>query len=216
MGCSVLPASEMKPLFTIGHSTHDFPKFLGLLKEYQIEVVVDVRSQPFSRFPWFSRPSLERELRANGIRYLFLGKELGARRDERECYIGRRADYDRIAQTPAFHSGIGRLKTGAEDFRIALVCAEKDPLDCHRTILICRHAKEFADVFHIHADGHLESHGEAESRLLLRYHPHGPDLFRSRIEILNEAYKGRGEEINYVEEPASSTILKQEPENDEL
>ena len=205
----------MKPLFTIGHSTHEFPKFLDLLREHQIEVVVDVRSRPFSRFPWFSRPSLEPQLKANGIRYLFLGKELGARRDERECYIGRRADYDRIAQTPAFCSGINRLRTGVESFRIALVCAEKDPLDCHRTILVCRYAKEFADVSHIHADGHLESHAEAECRLLLRYHPHGPDLFRSRIEILNEAYKRRGEEINYVEEPPSSSILREEPANDE-
>jgi len=87
-------------LFTIGHSTHDFPRFLGLLKQHGIEIVADVRSRPFSRLQWFCRPSLEKELKENGIRYVFLGQELGARRDERDCYIGDRADYDRIAQSP--------------------------------------------------------------------------------------------------------------------
>ena len=204
----------MNPLFTIGHSTHEFAKFLALLKQHGIQVVTDVRSRPFSRFAWFCRPALEKELKANGIRYLFLGNELGARRDERDCYIGSRADYDLIAATPAYKGGIERLRTGVESYRIALMCSEREPLDCHRTILVCRHAKEFADIFHIHADGHLESHEEVETRMLSRYHPGGSDLFRSRIELLNEAYKRRGEEINYVE-PTESSAVREEPVNDE-
>ena len=202
-------------LFTIGHSTHEFAKFLGLLQQHGIQVVTDVRSRPFSRFPWFSRPTLEKELKANGIGYVFLGLELGARREERECYIGARADYDLISLASAYRNGIERLQIGVKSYRISLMCSEREPLDCHRTILVCRHAKEFAEVFHIHADGHLESHEEAETRMLSRYNPGGQDLFRSRTELLNEAYKRRGEEINYVEQTQSSSTVRDEPWNDE-
>jgi len=202
-------------LFTIGHSTHEFPRFLELLQQHDIEIVADVRSRPFSRLPWFCRPSLELELKGVGIRYVFLGLELGARRDERECYIGKRADYDRIAQTPLFRKGIDRLKTGIPKYRIALMCAEKDPLDCHRTILVCRYAREFAEVSHIHANGHLESHQMAETRMLARYHQDSSDLFLSRIEQLNKAYQRRGEEIAYVEQPETSSVVRDAPWNDE-
>ena len=204
----------MKPLFTIGHSTHDFPKFLGLLKQHEIQVVADVRSRPNSRLPWFSRPPLEKELQAHGIRYVFLGTELGARRDERECYIGPRADYGLITRTAAYKSGIQRLRNGVADYRIALMCAEREPLDCHRTILVCRDAREFAEIFHIKADGRLETHQEAEVRLLSRYTSPGPDLFRSTDEQLEEAYNRRGEEIAFVDS-AQTPVLREEPMNDE-
>ena len=206
----------MTPLFTIGHSTHEFPRFHALLQQHGIEIVADVRSRPFSRLPWFCRPSLEKELKENGIRYVFLGTELGARRDERECYIGDRVDYDRIAKAPLFQKGLERLKVGVSKGRIALMCAEKDPLDCHRTILVCRYAKEFSDVSHIHADGKLESHERAEIRLLTRYHEDAYDLFRSRIEQLNQAYKRRGEEIAYVEQPETASVVRDAPWNDEF
>jgi uncharacterized protein (DUF488 family) len=205
----------MRPLFTIGHSTHEFARFLGLLKQHEIEVVADVRSRPFSRFPWFCGPALKKELKAQGLGYVFLGDELGARRVEREVYIGPRADYELIARTHAFQEGLERVREGAGKYRVALMCAEKDPLDCHRTVLVCRHAKEFAEIFHIHADGRLESHAAAEERMMSRYSAPEGDLFRSRIEFLNEAYKRRGEEINYVEQPEASSVVRDEPWNDE-
>lgn len=205
----------MKLLFTIGHSTHDFDQFLALLKQHEIEVVADVRSQPYSRFPWFSRPALEKTLKEAGIRYVFLGLELGARRDERECYIGPRADYELIARTPAFEAGMERLRTGVEGYRIALMCSEREPLDCHRTVLVCRYAKEFAEICHIHADGHLEGHEDAEIRMMSRYTSAEGDLFRSRIELLNEAYKRRGEEINYVAQVHGSSVVKEDTLEDE-
>lgn len=203
----------MNPLFTIGHSTHEFAKFLGLLKQHRIEVVADVRSRPYSRFEWFSRSALEKALKENGIRYVFLGEELGARREERECYIGLRADYDLISLTSAFQSGMKRLRTGVEEYRVALMCSEREPLDCHRTVLVCRHAKRFADISHIHADGSLESHADAEVRMMSRYIPEGGDFFRSPQELLDIAYKRRGEEINYVEKPEQSSVLKEDPMN---
>lgn len=204
----------MNPLFTIGHSTHEFDKFLGLLKQHRIEVVADVRSRPYSRFEWFSRPALEKALKENGIRYVFLGEELGARREERECYIGFRADYDLISLTTAFQSGMKRLRKGVEGFRVALMCSEKEPLDCHRTVLVCRHAKHFTeDISHIHADGRLESHADAEIRMQSRYDVAEDDFFRSPEDLLNLAYKRRGLEINYTEKPEPSSVLREDPPN---
>ncbi len=205
------------PLFTIGHSTHEFPNFLDLLKQHQIEVVADVRSRPVSRFPWFCQEALQPALLANGIRYVFLGTELGARREELNCYIGSRADYGRIARTPAYQKGIDRLRKGVMSYRVALMCSEREPLDCHRTILVCRSAKEFAEIFHIWADGRLESHEEAEQRLLSRYFSDEKDIedmFRKEAEKIEIAYKRRGEEINYVDE-RQTAVLREESPNDE-
>ena len=205
----------MNPLFTIGHSTHDFTTFLGLLKQHEIDVVADVRSRPYSRLPWFSRPELEKELKANRVRYVFLGDEFGARRVERECYIGHRADYELIAKTPAFAKGIERLREGVAKFRVALMCAEKDPLDCHRTVLVCRHAKAFSEISHILADGQLETHANAELRMMRKFVPAEGDMFLSRIDLLNKAYRLRGEEINYVEPTETSSVVREEPFQDE-
>jgi len=191
----------MNPLYTIGHSTHELPRFLELLRAHGITEVADVRSQPYSRHtPWFSRESLEHALNAAGIRYVFLGRELGARRDESNCYIQGKVSYDRIAQAQAFCAGLTRLKQDAETARVALLCAEKDPLDCHRTILVSRHAAAFAKIFHIRADGSLEAHAELEQRLRRMYGLFDSDLFLPPEAQLAEAYTRRGEEIAYVEE----------------
>lgn len=205
----------MPPLFTIGHSTHDFSTFLRLLKQHEIDVVADVRSRPYSRMPWFSRPELEKELKTNRVLYVFLGDELGARRIERETYIGPRADYELIARTPAFARGMARLREGVAKFRVALMCAEKDPLDCHRTVLVCRHAKTFSQISHILADGMLETHADAELRMMRKFVPAEGDMFLSRIELLNQAYRLLGEEINYVEPTETSSVLKEELGQDE-
>ena len=156
------------PLFTIGHSNMDAPSFVKLLQQHRIENVADVRSSPYSQYtPQFNREALQATLKQNGISYVFLGDELGARRAERECYESGQAVYELIAKTPLFNAGLERLLAGAKKFRIALMCAEKDPLTCHRTILVCRNLKIAGlEIQHIHSDGHLESHAEAEQRLL--------------------------------------------------
>jgi uncharacterized protein (DUF488 family) len=192
----------MNPLFTVGHSMHSIEAFLNLLVKHRIQAIADVRSQPYSRhFPWFSRQPLEQSLKGEGIRYAFLGQELGARREERECYIENKVSYERIAATPAFAKGLDRLQKGLQKYRIALLCAEKEPLDCHRTILVARHAARFAEIVHILGDGRLETGQEAENRLLLRcaIDANENDMFRSREEMLAAAYTLRGSEIAYVE-----------------
>lgn len=197
----------MKPeLLTIGHSNHSLDTFLELLRLHRVQVLVDVRSSPYSaRLPQFNREPLKAALKAAGVRYLFLGEELGARRFELDCYVDGVARYERIAKTPAFQSGLERVTKGIQQFRSALMCAEKDPLECHRTILVCRHLRDVAQIQHIRADGSLESHEEAESRLMTEERVPTDDFFTPRDQLLARAYDQRGGAIAYHEsaEPAS-------------
>ena len=129
-----------EPIYTIGHSTHPIETFLELLGMHGVTAVCDVRSTPYSRMnPQFNRETLLQVLRERNIEYVFLGRELGARRDEPGCYIDGQAAYERIAELPAFIEGLARLRRGMDRHVVAIMCAEKEPLDCHRTILICRH-----------------------------------------------------------------------------
>jgi uncharacterized protein (DUF488 family) len=124
-------------VYTIGHSTHSIGRFVELLKSHSVTAVADVRSQPYSRMnPQFSREPLKEALRNANIKYVFLGKELGARSENKSCYRDGQVQYDLLAQTDLFKRGIERVKEGARTYRIALMCAEKEPLECHRTILV--------------------------------------------------------------------------------
>jgi len=191
--------TERRSFFTIGHSNLAIEAFLELLKIHRIQAIADVRSSPYSQYnPQFNRETLKQVLKDSGIDYVFLGVELGARRSEEECYENGQAIYERIAKTSAFKTGFDRLLNGADKMRIALMCAEKDPLTCHRTILICRNLpQDDFRIQHILSDGTLESHVEAEDRLLKSLHLGTPDLFRSREDILIEAYQRQGKKIAY-------------------
>jgi uncharacterized protein (DUF488 family) len=190
----------MRELFTIGHSTQTWEQFLELLTRHRIGAIGDVRSSPYSaRFPQFNREILDRALRGANIRYVFLGDELGARRAERECYVDGVARYDRIARTAAFHAGLERVQTGADRFRLALMCAERDPLECHRTILICRQFRNNMDIRHILGDGRIETHTDAETRLLAEEKVPGDDLFTPREQLIAKAYDRRGNKIAFHE-----------------
>ena len=135
--------NKNRELFTVGHSNLSIEAFISLLQQHEITAVADVRSHPYSRrFPHFSQPTLKASLLNAGIRYVFLGKELGARPEDLSCYEGGKALYQRIADTQLFSEGIQRLLKGTEIYKIALMCAEKDPITCHRTILVCRQLKQ--------------------------------------------------------------------------
>jgi uncharacterized protein (DUF488 family) len=200
-------------VFTIGHSTHSSAAFLALLREQGVEAVADVRSSPFSRFnPQFNREPLEQFLKTNGIRYVFLGKELGARSEDHSCYLHGRVQYERLAQTPVFQSGLDRVLQGAGRYRIALMCAEKEPLECHRTLLVAKALAEHGQpVLHIHADGHLETHEAAMERLLDVTGVAKGDLFRSREQLIAEALGLQEQRVAYVDEAQRSMTLREEP-----
>ncbi|MGA3285091.1 MAG: DUF488 domain-containing protein [Verrucomicrobiota bacterium] len=189
----------MPELFTIGHSTHSWEKFLELLRQHRIETLADVRSSPYSQYnPQFNRDPLQRALREQGIAYVFLGEELGARRSEPECYVNGRVDYSLIARTPAFIRGLERIIREAAKKRVAMMCAEKDPLDCHRCILVSPPLqKRGINVHHIHGDGTLERQEQAERRLAQMFDLTERELFRSADEIVAEAYRLQGEKIAY-------------------
>ena len=200
-------------IFTVGHSTHTSEAFLALLRTHDVTAVADVRSAPYSRFnPQFNRETLAKTLDAHGVLYLFLGRELGARPEDPACYQDGRLLYSRLAGAASFRRGLDRVIEGARPQRLALMCAEKDPLDCHRTILVARElVRRGIDVAHILADGRLEPHDAAVARLLARHGLDQPDLFASRAERIDEAYDTQAERIAYVNEDAGSRTREPQP-----
>jgi uncharacterized protein (DUF488 family) len=186
-------------LYTVGHSNHTCDVFLSLLTAHGVTAVADVRSTPYSRRnPQFNRDDIRAALKSLGIQYVFLGKELGARSNDDSCYVNDKIRYSMLAQTPLFKSGIERLLEGARSHRIALMCAEKDPLDCHRTILVSRElVLRGANILHILSDGSIETQDEALRRLVRRLKLGGEDLFRSEGVTIEEAYERQGNLIAY-------------------
>ncbi len=188
-------------VYTIGHSNHSVERFVSLLQQHGISVVVDVRTVPYSRMqPQFNREKLIGDLKEHNIAYLFLGRELGGRNDDPACYNNGRVQYKLLAKTKVFQEGLKRIVVGSETYRISLMCAEREPLECHRTLLISRELESIGiDVIHIHADGHLEPHEEAMMRLLRQLGLPEQDLFRTRSELINEAYSRQELRIAYVD-----------------
>ena len=158
----------MSIVFTIGHSTHQTEKFIALLLKYSVDAVADVRSHPYSKYnPQFNQDILKKDLANNGVDYVFLGAELGARSEDPCCYVDNKVSYEKLAATALFQQGLDRIVKGLQTHTLALMCAEKDPVGCHRTILVARHLAGLElDVQHILADGSLESHDEAMNRLV--------------------------------------------------
>ena len=124
-------------IFSIGHSNHSIDKFISLLEGSEINMVVDVRSAPFSRmFPQFNQEALKKSLSDNSIGYLFLGDQIGGRSNDPDDYLDGQVIYKSLANKETFKTGIERLKEGSARYQIALMCSEKEPLDCHRTLLV--------------------------------------------------------------------------------
>lgn len=207
----MIASSGKKPcLFTIGHSDHEMQEFAALLARHGVTAVADVRSHPYSRFHGqFNRETLTESLKDKRIQYVFLGRELGARRSERECYQGNQARYELIARLPAFREGLQRIRNGLASHRIALLCAEKDPLTCHRAILVCRQLRmEPIDIQHILEDGSLETMEQADSRLLEVVGLPSTHLFLDRSSLIDQAYDVQAQRIAYTESDAVSTSVE--------
>ncbi|RUL89471.1 DUF488 domain-containing protein [Tautonia sociabilis] len=188
-----------RTVFTIGHSNHRAEQFIALLQMHGITALGDVRSKPYSQFhPQFNRESLKKTLREHGIAYVFLGQELGARSEDHSCYEHGKVQYDRLARTELFRKGLDRILKGTENYRIALMCAEKEPLECHRTILVARSLESLGlEVRHIHADGRTESHAQALSRLIRMLKLSAEDMFGTRELAVSDAYRIQADRIAY-------------------
>ena len=159
----------MKTLCTVGHSNLEFPQFAKLLEDAQVALVVDVRSRPYSgRFPQFSQPGFERLLKDRGISYLFLGEELGGRPDDPDVYRSSGVvDYRSRRRSYGFQAGLERVSRELELRSLALMCAEEDPLECHRFLMICPELVKLGiRPVHIRKDSTIELQESAENRLL--------------------------------------------------
>jgi uncharacterized protein (DUF488 family) len=187
--------SKSNILYTIGHSNHTIEEFISLLKLHGVTCVADVRSAPYSRYcPQFNKDTLVAALEAAGIAYMFLGKELGGRPEDLSCYKDGCVDFQRLAERDEFKRGLEHLLECASKHRIALMCAEKDPLQCHRTILIARAIKKHnLHIKHILADGNIEEHTEAERRLVGMFKMESI-LFES-TETIEQAYDQQAKRI---------------------
>ena len=192
-----------RPIFTIGHSNHSLEDFLALLARHGIHAVADVRSAPYSRFnPHFNRDALAAALKARGMDYLYCGRELGGRPDDPACYEGGRIRYECVARTSGFRAGVARVVDAAAARRVALMCAEKEPLDCHRTLLVARALDDRGmAVAHILATGDMEPHSKAMDRLMVRFDldPAG-DLFQTRQDVVAQAIARQAGRIAFVHE----------------
>lgn len=167
--CHPANANGLNPLFTVGHSILDFENFAALLKDHSVELVVDVRSLPQSaRLPHFSQPAFEKLLCAEQLEYLFLGEELGGRPDDADAYRpDGLVDYQARRKSYAFQAGLNRLWKELEGRPVAMMCAEEDPLECHRFLMVCPELIKLG-VFplHIRKGSRIETQEAAENRLL--------------------------------------------------
>ncbi len=159
------PMSGNPALFTVGHSNHTEEHFVNLLLSNGIDVLADVRSQPFSKYtPHFNRDNLQEALRAKKIRYLFMGDQLGGRPPGDDFYdIEGHVLYHRVADADFFLKGLERIEQGIQTFRVAMMCSEEDPLVCHRHRLVARVLRtRGVPIQHIRQDGKLDSYEEVE------------------------------------------------------
>lgn len=190
----------MKELFTIGHSVHAVEGFVELLKQHSINALCDVRSSPYSRYaPQFNRESLKEDILKHRISYIYLGAELGPRSSDPSCYENAKVQYKRLAERDIFQQGLDRLRQGMANYRISLMCAEKDPLTCHRMLLICRNLRgDSILIRHILEDGSLEDNRDTEQRLmkLLKIDP--ADLFSTEEEQIQRAYDLQADKVAYT------------------
>jgi uncharacterized protein (DUF488 family) len=177
-------------LHTIGHSAHPIGRFCDVLGEHAVNAVADVRSAPYSRRnPQFNKENIQTELDRCGIAYVFLGAELGARPRDPGLYKNGRVAYELVARTEAFQRGLSRVRVGLTRFRVALMCAEGDPVQCHRMILVCRHLKcPELSIQHILPSGETESQDDAERRLLRLHSLDHGDFFSEGDELVAQAY----------------------------
>ncbi len=186
-------------VFTIGHSTMPFERFVDRLQGHRVTAVADVRSVPASRhFEQFNRKNLKSALADVGVAYVFLGDELGGRPRDPSLFIDGIADYEKMALTPAFQNGIQRVVEGAKKYRIALMCSEHDPMDCHRCLLVGRALKERgATCSHILSDGSVVTQAQIEDQLFAHLASRGGDLFASPIDQISDAYRKRSLKVAY-------------------
>jgi uncharacterized protein (DUF488 family) len=193
-------------IYTIGHSMVSNAFFLSLLRKYEISCVVDVRSVPFSRHaPHYNKEELSLFLARNSVRYVFMGDEFGARRNDPYLYPDGYLNFEYTRKSALFLQGVERIKKGLHSgFTIALMCTEKQAIDCHRSILVAKGLSDAGfEVTHIGHDNKAMSQRDLEKELLKVYFPE-TNMFAeqmgepmSEIEMIEETYRRKNLEIGF-------------------
>lgn len=202
------PFEADSTLFTVGHSNLEFDQFVKTLSRCQVQILADVRSRPYSsRFPWFSQPAYGAMIEREGIAYLFLGEELGGRPDDPDAYQQDGVvDYWARRKSYAFRSGLDRLLLEAGWRNVAVMCAEEDPVECHRFLMICPElTRAGLQPIHIRKNHQMETQEEAENRLLrihgfegIAAHTLFPEM---REDALEQSYKLQAAKAAYRVSP---------------
>lgn len=199
-------------LLTIGHSNIPAPRLTAMLHAAGADAIADVRSMPVSRFcPWFSAKNLAPLLAGESMDYLFFGDELGGRPRDPSLYCDGIADYEAMTRQTSFQTGLERLLHDAGRHRLCLMCSEREPLDCHRCLLVARAlAGRGASIGHILYDGSIEPHTTTEQRLL-QLADADNDLFASgQHDRLAAAYRRRSRAVAYrVKKAANAAPVRQ-------
>ena len=197
----------MNELYTIGYSPHSLESFIALLNHHGINAIADVRSIPFSKFkPDFNKETLSNFLKDNNMVYVFLGDQCGARFDDPACYKNGKVDYNIISKHQKFQDGLNRIREGVKKYKVALMCAEKDPIYCHRMILICRNLKnDRIKIQHILNIDKVEDQFASELRLLKLFKLEQPDIFKSEQERIELAYNKQSEKIAFNDDRGSNS-----------
>lgn len=187
-------------LFSIGYATKPIDDFLAQLLAHRIDAIADVRSVPYSKvFHDYHRENLQLHLRGKGIHYVYLGEQLGPRSPDESHYRQGQVQFDRLQLSEPFQSGIQRLMTGLEKgLRIALLCAEKDPAVCHRSLLIGHYLKNVhdIDIAHIDHKGGLEPESALAQRLMTETGIR-PDMLSSEADCLQQAWQEQSRRCAY-------------------
>jgi uncharacterized protein (DUF488 family) len=197
-------------VFTIGHSTRILNHIVEMLRENGITAVADVRSSPYSRQnPEFAQHALQLGLTEAGLAYVFLGRELGGRPTAANAYVDGQVSYEYLAATDLFRSGIDRVVSASQQRTLALMCSEKDPLQCHRALLIAPELESRGiEVRHVLESGSVESNDDAMTRLLAKLGESELRFFESREEVIARARKTQSKRVAFVDpsERASSVV----------
>jgi uncharacterized protein (DUF488 family) len=193
-----------KRLYTIGHSTHEINYFIDLLDTYNINCVVDVRTLAASRFnPQYNKSALSVSLKDHKITYIHMPQEFGARHTDPALLTNGRVDFDKVRKSESFRKGVERVRHGVnKGFAIALMCAEAEPLECHRFSLISVALRDEFEIVHILKDKSSITQLDLEGELLKKYKKKmlTSDLFQSAHtydERLKAAYKLQNDEIGF-------------------
>ena len=196
-------------LFTLGHSNIPAERFIALLRGAGVDAIADVRSIPASRFcPWFSAKNLAPLLAGANVGYVFFGEELGGRPRNPSLYCRGVADYEAMAQRPGFRADIDRLLAMARERCLCLMCSERDPLDCHRCLLVARALAAGVSIGHILHNGEIESHTATERRLLKAAGEDGDLFVTGQDERLAAAYRRRARAVAFRLKSANKTPEK--------